>query len=416
MDKSEPCVSPETAAFMAAITGTTDPAETAAFVAAITVADPFNPRPNATPPGPAENSPGLDEFLAIVRGDSDPAETAAFVAAITDKSHYDHEKSREGNGGGNTGISHADWLNAVRYGFREHNFNPDEPRDEKGRWTADGTDAEPADATTNVVPGTFAGAPMKVIGRAEDERKDREVKAAVDQMVEYGRLAGKVALANADSARKIAESLICWSHKDNEQPLFPPYVLQIAVRGTNDLAEIRNLRDATRLAELQVERTLFVLKNCRDRLKSVFPDRNTALGALARLPDADYQRVVKNFQTAYNAGMNGAITYRVVPTGSEAGTHFASAGSDARENNFYTDMEGIMYGALRPMNVRQSAADEAPARIAGDIAHELGRAFGRQYQNNDNPIWGIEAWDYYQDNLSRWPNFDELTKGRIGVN
>jgi len=62
-------------------------------------------------------------------------ETLAFVAAITGADNDGHCESRDGKGEGTTDISHAAWLNAVRDGFREHNFDPNEPRDENGRWT-----------------------------------------------------------------------------------------------------------------------------------------------------------------------------------------------------------------------------------------------------------------------------------------
>ncbi len=127
--------------------------ETAAFVAAIRGEERYNPSRNPATHAAARNSPGLDEFLAAVRGDDDRAETAAFVAAITGKDN-DYHESKDGKGGGATDMSDAEWLDAVRYGFREpsdafaavvlgeHNFDPNEPRDEKGRWTTGGSDGD----------------------------------------------------------------------------------------------------------------------------------------------------------------------------------------------------------------------------------------------------------------------------------
>jgi hypothetical protein len=66
-------------------------------------------------------SPSHDEFLAAIRGEHNPASTAAFTAAILDQ---------------------RDPAGAAAFAARilgEHNFNPDEPRDEKGRWTTGGS-------------------------------------------------------------------------------------------------------------------------------------------------------------------------------------------------------------------------------------------------------------------------------------
>jgi hypothetical protein len=115
---------------------------------------------------------------------------------------------------------------------------------------------------------------------------------------------GQLCQANADSfrqkAQKAAEATVTWSHKRGEESLFPPYVLQVNVQGATNVDEVRNLRDDTRLAALQIEYTLYVLKNRREALKSTFPDSSQPVGQMAHLPDAKYQKVVDNFQAAYN--------------------------------------------------------------------------------------------------------------------
>lgn len=67
------------------------------------------PDPDVFPPDDilrGENHASLDAFLTAILGEDHPASAAAFAAAV----------------------------------FCEHNFNPNEPRDERGRWTTGGSD------------------------------------------------------------------------------------------------------------------------------------------------------------------------------------------------------------------------------------------------------------------------------------
>ena len=66
-------------------------------------------------------SPGLDTFLAAILDKTNPADTAAFTAAILDE------------------CNPADTAAFAARLLGEHNFNPNEPRDEKGRWTTGGS-------------------------------------------------------------------------------------------------------------------------------------------------------------------------------------------------------------------------------------------------------------------------------------
>ena len=63
------------------------------------------------------SSPGLDAFLAAILYKSNPVDTAAFTAAILDE---------------NDPIITAAFAAHL---LGEHNFNPNEPRDWRGRWT-----------------------------------------------------------------------------------------------------------------------------------------------------------------------------------------------------------------------------------------------------------------------------------------
>ena len=94
--------------------------------------------------------PSHEEFLAAILGKDTTVSTGEFVAAILGE-----DGSRTERSGGSMRVSQEDWLNAVLYGvpppsavaIYEDNFNPDEPRDETGRWTADGSSGGSPSAT-----------------------------------------------------------------------------------------------------------------------------------------------------------------------------------------------------------------------------------------------------------------------------
>ena len=89
----------------------------------------------------SESGFSLDAFLARLLDEGDPAGAAAFAAAVVGE-----EAARE-EGGWTAGVSYENWRTAVRYGVpetsatevvREYNFDPNEPRDERGGWTTGG--------------------------------------------------------------------------------------------------------------------------------------------------------------------------------------------------------------------------------------------------------------------------------------
>ena len=63
-------------------------------------------------------SPSHDEFLAAILGEDDPADTAAFVATI---------------------LGECEPASTAMFADVLREYNPDEPRDERGRWTTGGT-------------------------------------------------------------------------------------------------------------------------------------------------------------------------------------------------------------------------------------------------------------------------------------
>jgi hypothetical protein len=96
-----------------------------------------------------------------------------------------------------------------------------------------------------------------------------------------------------------------------------------------------------------------------------------------------------------------------VKTGDERGTRFANN----HETQLYTNMEGLFYSAIGEMHVRQSFAEESPTMgTAATVAHELGRRFGRQYeQKTGDPIWDVDRWDLYITRINQPSNRKCLT-------
>jgi hypothetical protein len=102
---------------------------------------------------PSKSRPPLtvQEFLSIIRGDPRPEASAAFVDAVRGDRRAGPDVPLFESGRPAAQVSREDWLSAVNYGIhgptdpdfagdlREHNFRPDEARDEKGRWTTDGS-------------------------------------------------------------------------------------------------------------------------------------------------------------------------------------------------------------------------------------------------------------------------------------
>jgi hypothetical protein len=80
--------------------------------------------------------PSLDAFLAAILDQPNPSSVDAFVAEILGE-----------NNPGTAAAFAADIL-------REHNFNPDEPRDERGRWTTGGSHADGLNAIMYGTPET----------------------------------------------------------------------------------------------------------------------------------------------------------------------------------------------------------------------------------------------------------------------
>ncbi|MGA2032628.1 MAG: hypothetical protein ABSG68_10250 [Thermoguttaceae bacterium] len=134
-------------------------------------------------------SPEHKEFLAaILEEQNDPAETATFVAAILGEEHPgqaagERERCRADH-------SHEGWFGAILNGFSEvadpfapvtlrDGYNPDEPRDWRGRWTAGGAGGGSNLPNRRSTSGAAAGELMAQLpGESADEvrqRIDREL-------------------------------------------------------------------------------------------------------------------------------------------------------------------------------------------------------------------------------------------------
>ncbi len=88
--------------------------------------------------GPRHTSPSLDSFLAAVIDKPDRAGAAAFAAVIVDED----DSASVGAACDEREAASAAFAAAI---LRE--YDPDQPRDERGRWTAAGSDGGSADAT-----------------------------------------------------------------------------------------------------------------------------------------------------------------------------------------------------------------------------------------------------------------------------
>jgi hypothetical protein len=98
-----------------------------------------------------------EDFLAAILGRRDPPSAAALAAVVLDEGY-----SRDKPAGPAADISYEEFLDAILHGFRgnsaagilrEYNFNPDEPRDWRGRWTTGGSDAGPGQGSRTTIGG-----------------------------------------------------------------------------------------------------------------------------------------------------------------------------------------------------------------------------------------------------------------------
>ncbi|MGO8690452.1 MAG: hypothetical protein ACLQLG_12590 [Thermoguttaceae bacterium] len=134
-------------------------------------------------------SPSLDSFLAAILDKPDRASAAAFAVGVLDEGGSTQE-----GGTGATGRSHEDWLDAILYGVHERSdafgsdilreYDPNEPRDEKGRWTTGGSNdsATKADAPSRKIEQKDLDAMVDKLKKSEEGKAffDKAEKAAKD--------------------------------------------------------------------------------------------------------------------------------------------------------------------------------------------------------------------------------------------
>ncbi len=131
--------------------------------------EPDNPDDSRSEPHSSCVSPETEAFVARITGRPAPMDTAAFVAAITGADAPPPRPHR------------AQYLD-------EAHFNPDEPRDERGRWTTDGS------RSSNDGRGLFSiNDPIDDTPELSPERKAQlaRVAAELDAMVAAGKISKK---------------------------------------------------------------------------------------------------------------------------------------------------------------------------------------------------------------------------------
>lgn len=101
-----------------------------------------------------DSSPGLDGFLAAVLGRPNPTETAAFTRVVL------------GQGDPTSAAAFAATV------LREYNFDPNQPRDERGRWTSGGGSADggTASRTGKIAKATGENSAQDKTARPENVR------------------------------------------------------------------------------------------------------------------------------------------------------------------------------------------------------------------------------------------------------
>jgi hypothetical protein len=97
-------------------------------------------------------SPETEAFLARITGAPSRLDTAAFVAAITGR-----DDPADASAPGPTS-------------FDEHHFNPNEPRDERGRWTTRGSDSDRLGGTTGGAPTASGNSPTCAQSVADEKK------------------------------------------------------------------------------------------------------------------------------------------------------------------------------------------------------------------------------------------------------
>ena len=96
----------------------------------------------------ADDAAAAAAFAAALRGESDPVDTAAFAAQFSAKATLEKLPRSP------TNFSVRATRHARRKILREYNFNPDEPRNWRGRWTTGGSEA-PGVCGTSGSPGGY---------------------------------------------------------------------------------------------------------------------------------------------------------------------------------------------------------------------------------------------------------------------
>jgi hypothetical protein len=161
---------------------------TADFVAIVTGKREYIPGEFAGDRVSPAADPPRQEFTDAAR-DRPRMTTADFVAIVTGQREYHPGEFAGDRVSPAAGHYHEEWPSADPFAagaLREYNYNPDEPRDEKGRWTTGGS----ASVWTKVLPTGDPGTPDKpppgAAGKAHiptDDELRREKEKALQGMM-----------------------------------------------------------------------------------------------------------------------------------------------------------------------------------------------------------------------------------------
>lgn len=152
--------------------------------------------------------PSIDEFLAAVLGEYDPADAAAFVATILREQNFDPNEPRDERGRWTAGGSSDDWRGTSPYdaseppdGFIADTLpgnDPNEPGDESGRSTADDSHGDTLNTSTYNVSGVYR---KEVVTRASREPILAKVRADVQRLLNAGEITQQEAFLRYEVAR-----------------------------------------------------------------------------------------------------------------------------------------------------------------------------------------------------------------------
>jgi RHS repeat-associated protein len=163
---------------------------------------------------------------------------------------------------------------------------------------------------------------------------------------------------------------------------------------------VRTVLSAIQQACDLIESTYVAIRIFRKEIAAAYGNPTLGMGALGSLNDDDYAKVLKNFANTVDMCRNGHIKLEC-----DDGVSPTRCQTSPNTPEFYTMSNRFTYESSSPMYICKAAC--AAGNLATDMAHELGRYAGKQFEDATNdPIWDVRRWDYY---ISMLTNPDILT-------